>query len=59
MPGDIQNAFNAGAVNYISKSFDFNEFTSSLKDALDTILPGKKKFTEYDICNMTVHVILQ
>ena len=38
MERDIQESYNAGANNYIYKSHDFNEFSKSLKDVLDTHL---------------------
>lgn len=37
MSGDIEESYDAGAVNYINKSFVFKEFSASLKEVLDTL----------------------
>lgn len=36
LESDIRDSYKAGAVSYIHKSHDFNQFSKSLEDALDT-----------------------
>lgn len=38
MESDIQESYNSGAAGYIHKSHDFNEFTRSLSEVLDTYI---------------------
>lgn len=58
MSGDIEQSYDAGAVNYIIKSFDFKMFSASLKEVFDTLVSDSHVSTslkEHNDCNEIEH----
>jgi two-component system, response regulator len=44
LESDIKSSYNAGAVSYIHKSHDFNQFSRTLENALNTVEARPNKF---------------